>query len=102
MATTDFVLTDADVGRALGVPDGYLVSLSMTQSGGFDGSPRFDEGKQIWISGYFVLRGSLDLRDLICVSPQSGGAAAYWGGDGNMVVNGSIGYRGDLVVVAVP
>ena len=96
---TEYTLTDASVGDVLSITDGLLVSLSMTQSGGFDGSPRFDEGKLIWVSGYFVLRGSLDIRDLICLSPQSGGGG---GPDGVMVANHGLGYRGDLLVVAVP
>jgi hypothetical protein len=96
---TEYTLTDASVGDVLPITDGLLVSLSMTQSGGFDGSPRFDEGKLIWVSGYFVLRGSLDIRDLICLSPQSGGGG---GPDGVMVANHSLGYRGELLVVAVP
>jgi hypothetical protein len=99
MAMTEYTLTDANVGDVLPITDGFLVSLSMTQSGGFDGSPRFDEGKLIWVSGYFVLRGSLDIRDLICLSPQSGGGG---GPDGVMVANHGLGYRGDLLVVAVP
>jgi hypothetical protein len=51
------------------------------------------------LSGYFVLRGNLDIRDLICLSPQSGDGG---GPDGVMVANHSLGYRGELLVVAVP
>ena len=37
------------------------------------------------------------------IAPQtSGGTFRWWGSDGNMVVDGSIGYRGDLTVVGVP
>jgi hypothetical protein len=66
-------------------------------------TPSFDEGKQKVTSGYFVLRGSRDWRDLVCVSPVSGGGySERWGLTGNIVVSGGIRYSGDLVVVAVP
>jgi hypothetical protein len=56
---TDFTIIAADVGRALGVPDGYLVNLAMTQGPAHE-TPSLDEGKQKFTSGYFVLRGSRD------------------------------------------
>ena len=59
IALTDFTITAADVGRAPGVPDGYLVNLVMTQ-GPVDETPSLDEGKQKFTSAYFVLRGSRD------------------------------------------
>ena len=62
-----------------------------------DGRPRWDEGKRIWVSGYFVVRGSLDIRDLVCVSPRSGGVV--WG---TVLQGGNLGYRGDLIAVAIP
>jgi hypothetical protein len=50
-----------------------------------------------------VLRGSRDLRDLVCVDVATNGHAfQWWVSDGNMVVNRSIAYRGDLIVVWVP
>lgn len=54
---------------------------------------------QIWTTGYFVLRGSLDVRDVFCASTQSSGLPSnpkLW------LINSSIRYRGDLVVVAIP
>jgi len=30
MATTEYTITDADVGRVLDIPDGYLVNLTQT------------------------------------------------------------------------
>jgi hypothetical protein len=39
MVLTDFTITAADVGRALGVPDGYLVNLAMTQGPAYE-TPR--------------------------------------------------------------
>ena len=102
MVLTDFTITAADVGRALGVPDGYLVNFVMTQGPAYE-TPSVDEGKQKLTSGYFVLRGSRDWRDLVCVSPVNGGGySEWWGLTGNMVVSGGIRYSGDLSVVAVP
>jgi hypothetical protein len=65
-------------------------------------TPDASPSKQAFTSAYFTLRGSRDLRDLINVSPQSGGAATYWGSDANMVSNGNLPYRGDLIVQCVP
>jgi hypothetical protein len=101
MVLTDFTITAADVGRALGVPDGYLVNLVMTQGPAHE-TPSVDEGKQKLTSGYFVLRGSRDWRDLVCVSRICAGPAEWLELTGNMVVSGGIRYSGDLVVVAVP
>ena len=102
MALTDFTITAADVGRLLGVPDGYLVNLAMIQ-GPVTEPPSFDEVKQKLDSGHFVLRGSRDWGDLVCVSPVSGGGYANWRElTGNLVVSGGIRYSGDLAVVAVP
>jgi hypothetical protein len=102
MATTDFIITDVDAGRVLRVPDGFLTTLRMTTPPIHE-TPRWNEGEQKWVAGYFVLRGRHDYRDLICFEPASNGhAMTWWGADGSMVINGSIGYRGDLIVVAVP
>jgi hypothetical protein len=61
------------------------------------------EGKQIWTAGYFVLRGSGDNRDAVCINPAGGGGFAQWQkSNANMVVNRCIGFRGGLIVVAVP
>jgi hypothetical protein len=75
MALTNFTLTDQDVGRDLGMPDGYLVSLSMTAPPAPYITPEWDESRLCWKSGCFVLRGSLAFRDSVCVSPQTNGAA---------------------------
>ena len=49
-----------------------------------------------------MLRGSYALRDTVCVNPSTGGAFSWWGDVGQMIINGSIGFRGQLIVVAVP
>jgi hypothetical protein len=71
MALTDFTITVADAGRVLGLPDGYLVNLVMTQ-GPVNETPSFVEGKQKFTSGYFVLRGSRDWRDYHALIPSAG------------------------------
>jgi hypothetical protein len=60
--------------------------------------PSFDEGKQIWTAGYFVLRGSGDNRDAVCINPAGGIGFAQWQtSNANMVVNRCIGFRGALI-----
>ncbi|HZZ22863.1 MAG TPA: hypothetical protein VFE60_09940 [Roseiarcus sp.] len=102
MALTDYTLTDADIGRALTPADGFLVSLARTQAGPFDGPPRWDEGSMRWVSGRFVLRGSRDFKDLLCVDTGSG---AGWAGHNNkfdnVLASGSLGYAGDLIAVSI-
>ena len=97
MAVTNFTITDADVGRSLGIPDGYLVSLSMSQPPSAYEVPSFNEGRQCWVAGRFVLRGSRDFRDSICCDPFNDGASAK-----SLLSNSSRGYAGDLIVVAAP
>ena len=103
MATTNYVITDADVGQVLPITDGFLTNLTMTAPPPVYEVPSFDEGKQIWTAGYFVLRGSGDYRDTVCINLASGGGFAQWQkSNANVVVNRSISYRGGLIVVAVP
>jgi hypothetical protein len=45
MVLTDFTITAADVGRALGVPDGYLVNLVMTQGPAYETPSVRGQGK---------------------------------------------------------
>jgi hypothetical protein len=73
IATTNYVITDADVGRVLPITDGFLTNLTMTAPPPVYEVPSFDEGKQIWTAGYFVLRGSGDNRDAVCINPAGGG-----------------------------
>ncbi len=102
MTTTSLTITEANIGEMIGPPDGFLVNLTMT-TGPVHETARWDEGRQKWLSAYFVLRGSHDLRDLVCVDAATNGHAfAWWGGDGRMLVNRSEPYAGALVVVAVP
>src|SRR3984957_15119816 len=78
IATTNYVITDADVGRVLPITDGFLTNLTMTAPPPVYEVPTFDEGKQIWTAEYFVLRGSGDNRDAVCMNPAGGGGFAQW------------------------
>ena len=65
--------------------------------------PDWDEGRRVWKTGYLVLRGSGDARDLVCVNPSTtGGAFSRWPDKGRLVVGDNLSYSGGLVVVAVP
>ena len=77
MATTSYVITDADVGRVLPITDGFLTNLTMTAPRPVYEVPSSDEGKQICTAGYFVLRGSGDNRDAVCITPAGGGFAQW-------------------------
>lgn len=81
MTTTSLTITEANIGEMIGPPDGFLVNLTMT-TGPVHETARWDEGRQKWLSAYFVLRGSHDLRDLVCVDAATNGHAfAWWGSD---------------------
>jgi hypothetical protein len=56
-----------------------------------------------WQNAYFVLRGSRDLRDLICVNPHTDGSfASWWGSRANMIINGKFWLSPPLTVITVP
>jgi hypothetical protein len=97
---TTVTITDADIGSTIGALDGLLTSVRMAVPPSVYEVPDFDQGRQCFTSGVFVLRGSNDARDLVCVSPQTNGG--LFANGGNLLANGSIGYRGGLTVVAVP
>ena len=104
MAKFDFTITDADVGTSIGPPNAFLTDLSMTQSPtpSYE-TPRASESRQCWLNAYLVLRGSEDCRDLYCCNPSAGGIWFSWGGSVALaIVNHSLAYRGNLVVVSVP
>jgi hypothetical protein len=63
MTQTTFTITDADVGTTIGPPDGFVTDLAMTQPPPVYEVPEWDEGRQVWTAGYFILRGSGDHRD---------------------------------------
>ena len=93
---TDYTITDADVGMVLTPEDGYLVNLVKTQPGIFDGAPQWDYARCVWKTGYFVLRGQYDIRNLFSIDLAQALAGGVW------VTNNNLGFRGGLVVVCVP
>ena len=52
--------------------------------------------------GLFRPESQYDLRDLVCVAANNGGAFSWWGPDGNMLLNRSEPYAGGLAIVCVP
>ena len=103
MALTEYQITDADVGRVLGVPDGYLVSLSRTVAPPVYEIPDGDVSRQVWKNAYLTLKGSGDFQPIYCNNPHQNGQTPMWVGDTMILVsNKSLRYRGDLVVVSVP
>jgi hypothetical protein len=95
MAQTTYTLTEADIGAILPVPNGYLVSLIKTQVG-IREEPEFSAALQQWKRGYFVLRASLDHRNLIAIGPFDTIPTMTW------AQGGSYGYAGELKVICVP
>jgi hypothetical protein len=99
MTTATYTIDPSSVGTTIGSPDGgAIVWLSMGTPPIYE-TPCWDASAQQWASGVFTLRGTGDCRDAVCISPQTNGGAF---GSGIMLVNGSVGYSGQLQVVAVP
>jgi hypothetical protein len=102
MATTDFTITDANVGQVLPVADGFVVNLKRTKSGPFE-QPEFSAATQQFTAGRFVLRASGEFRNLVCIDTQSdGGWASQYSSTASVWSNASVGYRGNLTIVCVP
>ena len=101
MAETTFTIDETSVGETLPVTDGYITGLVMTQGPTVFENPAWDEGRQIWVAAYFVLRGTKDLRDLICLQPSTTPAFSWFGSSANMIVNGNLPFLGDLTVIGL-
>ena len=105
MATFEFTITDADVGRLLDPPDLFLVSLIMTSPPlpSFE-TPSWNSGRQAWNNAYFSLQGEHDFKPLFSMSPQSGGGSLSYavGNSGVSLASGNLPFRGRLRVVSVP
>ena len=95
MAMFDFVINDQSVGQTIGPADGFLVNLT-TPSPKYE-VPQWSESKRLWLSAYFVSRGSLDYRDLYCTCSSQNGLPSKIMAQGK-----SLGYSGGLIVVCVP
>ena len=65
MATFDFVIDRSTVGQSIGPANGFLVDLRQTKSPLDDGPSRCAPDGT-WVSGKIQLRGSQDVRDVIC------------------------------------
>ena len=65
MATFDFVIDRSTVGQSIGPANGFLVDLRQTKSPVDDGPSRCAPDGT-WVSGKIQLRGSQDVRDVIC------------------------------------
>lgn len=101
MATFDFVIDESSIAATIGPANGgYLVNLSMTTAPSGHVVPDADPARQRFTSGYLTLQSTRGLRPLINVTPSNGftGAPPL----AQMLVNSSIGYVGDLMVVGVP
>jgi hypothetical protein len=102
LAQFDYTLDETSIGMTIGPPNGFVVNLTRTQAGPYD-PPQWSEGRQRWKAGRFVLRGSNDVRDLVCIDTQHGGGWASHGGLSDIVMgDASIDYAGDLEIVCVP
>ena len=91
---TDFQITEANIGEMLPVENGFVVSLVRTAPPVSE-TPRWTEGGQKWLAGYFCIRGQHDLRDLICLDATNPVGSV-------LATNHSLPYRGGLVVRSVP
>ena len=100
-ALTDYTLTDADIGRTLDPPDGFLVNLSQTAPSTDRSDPQFSVSLGRYLTGYLVLKGARDHQAIYC--NRSGQWTPYWsGGNRVLIANASLDYRGRLVVQCVP
>jgi hypothetical protein len=100
--TFDFVIDDSFVGQVIGPENGFVVNLKRTKAGPYD-PPSFSEAKQQFTTGRFVLRGSGEFRNFMCLDTQSdGGWASQYSSTASVLSNASVGYRGELMIVCVP
>jgi hypothetical protein len=102
VATFDFTLTDQDAGRVLGVRDGFLTDLIMTASAVHE-VPDFDPSKRHFTPRHLTpLRLPRSAESRQRLAADHGSAFEWFGRDANLLLNGSLGYAGDLIVVGAP
>jgi hypothetical protein len=102
MATFEYTLTDADMGATIGPPDAFVVNLKRTKAGPYD-PPSFSEATQQFTTGRFVLRATGEFRNFVCIDTQTDGYwASQYGNTASVLINASLGYRGELMIVCVP
>lgn len=104
MAFTDVLITDASVGMALPVVDGYLVDLNRVVAPYSDNPPpQASEAAGKWLSGYFVLRDAVSQRAYICMPETNYGYVPARAGQFLVLTrNASLRYTGELIVECVP
>ncbi len=103
MALTVYTLDASSIGAIISPADAFVVNLMMTQAPNpsYD-VPDYDPGRQRWKTARFVLRGTGDIRDLLCIDCQSGGGwASHYGHTSSVLADASYGYRGELEIVCV-
>jgi hypothetical protein len=96
VATTEYILTDADVGRAFPEIDGYLLSLVRSRSSNHRGSTSPN-----WNETHFILRDSQSTQNLFCLdhlcsAPLKIGGASFY------VINAALQFHGELKLVSCP
>ena len=74
MALFDYEITDADIGRVLDPPDGFLVDNKQVQPASSYVVP-YGNSDGRWVSGYFQIKGTLDGRDLFAFARRKPGRA---------------------------
>lgn len=77
MAMFDFTITEANVGQTIGPENGFVTRLVRDRAPIYE-TPTFDEGRQVWTRGYLQLRGSRDVRDLVCYDAANPLWGALW------------------------
>ena len=96
IAATEYILTDADVGRTFPEIDGYVLSLVRSRSPSNRGalSPNFHES-------HFVLRDSQSTQNLFCLDHLCA-ARLVIGGASFFLINAAIPFTGELKLVSCP
>ena len=96
ITTTEYILSDANVGMVFPEIDGYCLSLVRSRGANDRGrsSPNFSEC-------HFVLRNSISPQNLFCIdshcqTPLRIGGAMYF------LINAALQFHGELRVVSVP
>ena len=69
---TTYTIDTTSIGQTLPVTNGFVTDIKMMTPPVYE-VPSFDEGRQCWVSACFVLRGSHDIHDLVCVAPACNG-----------------------------
>jgi hypothetical protein len=103
MATQKVQIDESMIGQPLPFPNGFIFNLVMTTPPPRYLTPRWSDSKQCWTEGYLSLKGSADLRPLICVNLSQGATNPPCTASGAFLIgDNAIGFRGSLMVESVP